>query len=249
MLQNVKYILYFINMTFRFSVLFFLIACIGIPGEVVCDSAGAQGSIEISEEDDVKAVLDAFNESVGNEAKKKFEAAEKANQEGRMQESYLLMRQAIMLDALKVEEGTISDEKILSLKDQMSSDEKKNWIKRFNQEGNRLAGLGFYDLAEDEYEKVFLLDPENRTASQNIDRLKRKFIKEQKQELDEQGKLIDQRINERVEIYINQAEELIQVQDYQAAKRTLERLLTLKPKNKKAKKMLKAIKHQLEATN
>lgn len=233
-------------MNTRWLPLVFLIICTNVSGYFWVCEARAQTAEQISEQEDLKSVLDAFNQSVELEAKKKIEEAEQAERTGNLQESQGLIREAMMLETLKVEEGRITEEKLLALKDQMSSSEKKNWMKRFIQEGDRLANLGLYDMAVDEYEKVFLLEPENRKASQRIDRMKKQFLKEQGQILKEQGKQIDQELKRKVDIYLNQVEELVRAGNYSSAKRTLERLMTLDKKNKNAKKLMKLINEKIK---
>ncbi|MBI4972116.1 MAG: hypothetical protein HZC17_09875 [Candidatus Omnitrophica bacterium] len=199
-----------------------------------------------TEVEDTKAALDAFNRSVEDEVKKKIQDAEAAEREGKFRKSQNLMRQAMLLETLKVDEGRISEEKILALKDQMSSREKKDWMNRFVQEGDRLASFGLYDLAVDEYEKVFLFEPENAQASRRIDRIRKKFIKEETQSLKEEGRKVDEEVNRHSEIYLNQARELIQGKDFESAKKVLEHALELDKKNKEAKKLLKEVRGKLE---
>lgn len=198
------------------------------------------------ETDASKAAVDAFNKTIEEEAKKKIERAEAAEKAGRIQGAQSLMKQAMMLEALRIEDGRISEEKILALKDQMPARERKDWMKRFLQEGDNLANLGLYDLAVDEYEKVFLFEPENKEASKRIDRLRKKFIKEETQSMKEEGRVIDEQVAEHSALYIGQAEELIKEKDYSSAKRILERVLVLDKKNKKAKKLLKEVKAKLK---
>ena len=199
-----------------------------------------------AEAEDTKAAVDAFNVSIEEEAKKKIELAEEAEQAGRFQEAQSLMKQAMMLETLRIDEGRISEEKILALKDQMSNRERKDWIKRFLSEGDKLANLGLYDLAVDEYEKVFLFEPESKDASKRIDRLRKKFIKEETQTLKKEGREIDEQVAEHSALYTRQAEELIKEKDYSSAKRMLERVLVLDKKNKKARKLLKQVNANLK---
>lgn len=189
--------------------------------------------------ENVESALDAFNEELEREAEMKIEKAHQAEKEGNIREAQMLYREALMLASLKVEEGRLSEARLLSMKDSMPRDEKKDWIERFMREGNRLARLGLYDLAVDEYEKVFLLEPTNVKASQKIDQLKKRFLKEEKQAFEEQGKRIEEELQHRIEIYLTRAEELIQLKDYGSARRLLEQMLVLDPKNKRAKRLLK----------
>ncbi|GEM_PF-2835309 len=184
-------------------------------------------------------VISAFNQSIDEEAKHKIQEAEEAERGGNIRKSQMLIRQAMLLETLRVEEEKTSEEKLIALRDQMPEGEKKEWIKRFISEGDQLARLGLYDIAVDEYEKVFLLDPENHKASDRIDRLRKQFIKEQHATLKEQDKVFEEDYKKRTEILLNQANELMDAGNYSSAKRTLERLLAVEPKNKKAKKLLK----------
>ena len=187
--------------------------------------------------------LENFNRTVDREVEIKMQESEKAKSEGDHQEAYRLYREATFLAALKVEEDS-SDVQLVSLKDQLSDDEKKSWIQRLMREGDRLVSLGYYDLAVDEYEKVFLLDYDNPAASKQIDNVKRQFLKEQHQSFKEEGKSIDRELKQRAELLIDAANELIRDHQYDSARRQLEKVLDLDPKNKKARKLLKVVQNK-----
>ncbi len=185
------------------------------------------------------------NESIEIESDKKIQDANQAYKEGRFREARKLFREALYLSSLRIEEPRMTEEKILALKDQMTSKDLKFWKKRFMKEGDRLGEQGLYDLAVDEYEKVFLLDPANVKASKKIDRLRNRFIQEQKELLQEQDGLIDEEIERRVKVYLERVDELVEIRSYSQARRLLSRVLVLDPKSKQAKKKQKEIKRLL----
>ena len=187
--------------------------------------------------------LQNFNRTVDREVELKMQESEKAKSEGDHPKAYRLYREATFMAALKVEDDT-SDVQLVSLKDHLSDDEKKSWIKRLMREGDRLVSLGYYDLAVDEYEKVFLLDYDNPAASKQIDNVKRQFLKEQKQSFKEEGESIDRELKQRADILVDATNGLIRDHQYGSAKRQLEKVLDLDPKNKKAKKLLKVIQNK-----
>lgn len=197
---------------------------------------------QASEEDETrKSVLEAFNQSVDQEVAGRIQESEEAEKQGNEPRARELLREAMILESLKAEEKSMSEEKILALKENMAAGEKKVWIDRFIKEGDRLAGLGLYDSAVEEYEKVFLLDSGHGKASERIDILKKQFIEEEKRVLDEEVRAVEQELKQRVTVYLNQAEELIKAGNVESARRVLERLLVLDSRNKKAKNLLRSI--------
>jgi len=186
----------------------------------------------------VEAGIQDINESIEQESDKKVIEANEAYARGDFVEARELFKEAIYLSNLQIEEARVIDERVLSYKDELSKQDKKFWIERFIGQGDRLRDLGFYDRAAEEYEKVFLIDANNGKASKRIDKLRNRFIKEKKEELQLEDELIQKEIDRRVDIYMARVEELIEQDKKETAERLLRRILVLSPKNRKAKKIL-----------
>ncbi|MBI4398137.1 MAG: hypothetical protein HY586_03330 [Candidatus Omnitrophica bacterium] len=202
----------------------------------------ALGNHETLSEANAEKAVRAFNQSINEEVRLKIAQAERAGQAGDAGSVRMLLRQAMLLETLRIDEEKTSEEKLISLQGQMSRDEKKEWIRRFLVEGDRLAGLGLYDLAVEEYEKVFLLEPDHRKASGRIDAAKRNFIKNQKQIWKDEDRWIEEQYQKRTEMLLGQVEQFIGAKNYSSARRLLERLMRLEPRNKRAKELWRKLK-------
>jgi len=138
--------------------------------------------------------------------------------------------------------GNILDREIERQKEQvlpqaveeMPNQEKRDEVKTWLERSETLFAANQYDLALFTAEKVFLYDAENSAASELIDRIKGKAIKEGKADTLFIHKMYKEEIADRLEQYRSQAEEFAAHGQFGQAKFTAEKVLMLEPEDPKA---------------
>ncbi len=130
--------------------------------------------------------------------------------------------------------------------EEMSADDKSGEIKTWLERSRSLFDANQYDLALFAAEKVFLYDADNSTASELIDRIKAKALKEGKADTLFVHKMYKEEIADRLEQYRAQAEELVNQGQLGQAQFTAEKVLMLEPEDPKALAILQKIYSKME---
>ncbi len=118
--------------------------------------------------------------------------------------------------------------------EEMDDDEKQNEIKTWMERSRALFAAKQYDLALFAAEKVFLYDGESAIASELIDQIKAKALKEGKAETLFVHKMYKEEISDRLQQYRQQAEDLVTKGQFGQARFTVEKVLLLEPEDPQA---------------
>jgi len=132
--------------------------------------------------------------------------------------------------------------------EEMNADDKQDEIKTWLERSRTLFGVNQYDLALFAAEKVFLYDPNNSAASELIDQIKDKALKEGKADTLFIHKMYKEEIADRLEQYRAQAEDLAMQGQFGQAQFTAEKILMLEPEDPKALNILQKILSHVDRT-
>ena len=125
--------------------------------------------------------------------------------------------------------------------EEMNADDKQDQIKTWLERSRALFNVNQYDLALFAAEKVFLYDAENSVASELIDQIKAKALKEGKADTLFIHKMYKNEIADRLEQYRAQAEDLAAQGQLGQAQFTAEKILMLEPEDPKALAILQKV--------
>jgi Flp pilus assembly protein TadD len=125
--------------------------------------------------------------------------------------------------------------------EEMSADNKQDQIKTWLERSRALFNANQYELALFAAEKVFLYDANDSTASELIDQIKAKALKEGKADTLFIHKMYKNEIADRLEQYRTQAEDLVAQGQLGQAQFTAEKILMLEPEDPKALSILQKI--------
>lgn len=125
--------------------------------------------------------------------------------------------------------------------EEMNEDDKEDQIKTWLERSRALFNVNQYDLALFAAEKVFLYDADNNAASELIDQIKGKALKEGKADTLFIHKMYKNEIADRLEQYRIQAEELAAQGQLGQAQFTAEKILMLEPEDPKALSILQKV--------
>lgn len=125
--------------------------------------------------------------------------------------------------------------------EEMNADDKRDQIKTWLERSRALFNASQYDLALFAAEKVFLYDANDSAASELIDQIKAKALKEGKADTLFIHKMYKNEIADRLEQYRTQAEELAAQGQLGQAQFTAEKILMLEPEDPKALSILQKI--------
>jgi hypothetical protein len=132
--------------------------------------------------------------------------------------------------------------------EELSDSEKQSMIRELLAEGDRYADEKNYNLANAAYESIFLLDHEHEGASERIDRLKKRMLKEGKSETDLVTRVYDSEIDMRVRTYLKQAKEFMETGRVGQSRLALQKLLLINPLHEEAEKLYKKLNEETEET-
>ncbi|MDD5225973.1 MAG: hypothetical protein PHV97_02170 [Candidatus Omnitrophica bacterium] len=132
--------------------------------------------------------------------------------------------------------------------EEMNADDKENQIKTWLERSRALFNANQYDLALFAAEKVFLYDAENSVASELIDQIKAKALKEGKADTLFIHKMYKNEIADRLEQYRAQAEDLAAQGQLGQAQFTAEKILMLEPEDPKALSILQKVLSRKDGT-
>ncbi len=123
----------------------------------------------------------------------------------------------------------------------MTNGERKETVSFFMKRGERLLKKKLYDEAVEELEKAFVIDPLNKEASQKIDAIKNRFIREKKKEWKGKAAQYNEEFSERLEYSLNTVRRLIKEERFMEAKVMLNRMAFVDPENKTIRKLMKKV--------
>ncbi|MFA7255834.1 MAG: hypothetical protein WC133_07085 [Candidatus Omnitrophota bacterium] len=132
--------------------------------------------------------------------------------------------------------------------EEMNADDKQDQIKTWLERSRALFNANQYDLALFAAEKVFLYDAENSAASELIDQIKGKALKEGKADTLFIHKMYKNEIADRLEQYRTQAEDLAAQGQLGQAQFTAEKILMLEPEDPKALAILQKVLSRRDGT-
>jgi tetratricopeptide (TPR) repeat protein len=132
--------------------------------------------------------------------------------------------------------------------EEMNADDKQDQVRTWLDRSRALFNANQYDLALFAAEKVFLYDTENSAASELIDQIKSKALKEGKADTLFIHKMYKNEIADRLEQYRTQAEDLAAQGQLGQAKFTAEKILMLEPEDPKALSILQKVLSRMDRT-
>lgn len=132
--------------------------------------------------------------------------------------------------------------------EEMNADDKRDEIKTWLERSRALFDANQYDLALFAAEKVFLYDSNNGIASELIDKIKGKALKEGKADTLFIHKMYEEEISDRLEQYRAQAEDLATQGQLGQARFTAEKILMLEPEDPKALAILQKVLSRMNET-
>jgi tetratricopeptide (TPR) repeat protein len=147
----------------------------------------------------------------------------------------------LMADILDKEIERQKEHLLPQAAEEMNTADKQDEIKPWLERSRSLFSVNQYDLALFAAEKVFLYDAENSMASELIDQIKAKALKEGKADTLFIHKMYEDEIADRLEQYRTQAEELAVDGKFGQAQFTAEKILMLEPEDPKALSILQKI--------
>jgi tetratricopeptide (TPR) repeat protein len=147
----------------------------------------------------------------------------------------------LMADILDKEIERQKEHLLPQAAEEMDTDDKQDEIKTWLERCRALFAANQYDLALFAAEKVFLYDAENNAASELIDQIKAKALKEGKADTLFIHKMYKNEIADRLEQYRTQAEELADRGQWGQAQFTAEKILMLEPEDPKALSILQKV--------
>ena len=132
--------------------------------------------------------------------------------------------------------------------EEMNADDKQDQIKTWLERSHALFEVNQYDLALFAAEKVFLYDANNDAASELIDQIKGKALKEGKADTLFIHKMYKNEIADRLEKYRTEAEGLAAQGQLGQAQFTAEKILMLEPEDPKALSILQKVLSRKDGT-
>lgn len=128
-----------------------------------------------------------------------------------------------------------------SVKDELTREERKTMIDQLLREGDQYLATKNYNLANQAYESVFLLEPNHAVASKRIDRLKKEMLGEGRSEAELVARVYDTELQERIGQYLERARELMAKGKWGQARFALQKLLLLNPLHEEANRLYQEV--------
>ena len=122
--------------------------------------------------------------------------------------------------------------------------EQADQIKTLMERGKSLYQMGAYDEAARTIESIFEFDPYNAQASQLLDEIQSRAVREGKDEISGRSAIVHAEVESRVLTYKTQAKTWIQEGKWGAARLAVEKILMLQPEDEEALKMLEDVKSE-----
>jgi tetratricopeptide (TPR) repeat protein len=154
----------------------------------------------------------------------------------------------LMADILDKEIERQKEQLLPQAIEEMNGDDKQDAIKTWLERSRTLFAADQYDLALFAAEKVFLYDSNNIVASELIDQIKGKALKEGKADTLFIHKMYKEEIADRLEQYRVEAEDLTSQGRFGQAQFTAEKILMLEPEDPKALAVLQKVLSHMDRT-
>jgi tetratricopeptide (TPR) repeat protein len=132
--------------------------------------------------------------------------------------------------------------------EEMNAEDKQDEIRTWLERSRSLFAVNQYDLALFAAEKVFLYEADNSAASELIDQIKGKALKEGKADTLFIHKMYKEEIADRLEQYRAEAEDLAAQGQFGQARFTAEKILMLEPEDPKALSILQKVMSHVDRT-
>lgn len=140
----------------------------------------------------------------------------------------------LMADILDKEIERQKEHLLPQAAEEMGADEKRTEVKTWMERSRALFQAKQYDLALFAAEKVFLYDNENSDASELIDQIRAKALKEGKADTLFIHKMYKEEIADRLQQYRQQAEDFVARGQFGQARFVVEKILLLEPEDPQA---------------
>ncbi|OQA57210.1 MAG: hypothetical protein BWY42_00656 [Candidatus Omnitrophica bacterium ADurb.Bin277] len=132
--------------------------------------------------------------------------------------------------------------------EEMNRDERSAQAKTWIERSKALLERGEYDLALFAAEKVFIYESDNSQASDVIDQIKERAIKEGKADMLFLNKIYEEEISDRLDRYRGEAQDFARQGHYGQARFSVEKILLLEPEDPQALKIHQSILQQEKAS-
>ncbi len=225
---------------------------LAVEGEFVAGQARRKNERQIAreiEEDTMRLKFLDTMDRIDREIRELTEEGNAFYQKEDLAEANIRYRRVMALQAERqtITEGLIEKLKVrqtASLDDSTLSAAQAKRVKTelLMKDAGRLEANGEWNKAAELYESVFTLDPLNSEASRGIDRMKKKFLADQKKKDKVGGERLDADLKGRVDFYLEQAERAKSEGELDVAKVFAEQALTLDQGNRRARGILELIK-------
>jgi len=152
--------------------------------------------------------------------------------------------EAQMLMALILDKEIARHKELIAheiIAEELTADEVRSEIRTWLERSETLFQRGQYDFALFAAEKVFIYDPAHAGASELIDEIKVKALKEGKADTLFVSKMYREEIAERIVSYGNLADVFLRDGRVNQARFTVEKVLLLEPENPQALKLLQDV--------
>ncbi len=154
----------------------------------------------------------------------------------------------LMADILDKEIERQKEQLLPQAVEEMNGGDKQDAIKTWLERSRALFAANQYDLALFAAEKVFLYEADNAAASDLIDQIKGKALKEGKADSLFIHKMYKEEIADRLEQYRGEAEDLASQGRFGQAQFTAEKILMLEPEDPKALAVLQKVLSHMDRT-
>jgi len=221
---------------------------VAVEGEFVANQGRAKNETMIAreiEEDQMRQKFLDTMDRIDRETQSLTEEGNALYQKGSLTEANLKYKRVLALQAERqaITEGLIGTLKARQVKAHeegtpADAQARKAKVELLMKEAGDFEKKGEWDQAAERYESVFTLDPLNSEASRGIDRMKKRFLTEQKKKDQVKGKELEARLKGKVDFYISQAEKAEGNKQPDIARVFLRQALDLDQGNRKVKGML-----------
>lgn len=125
--------------------------------------------------------------------------------------------------------------------EEFNREEKNEEVRTWLERSDSFYQIGHYDQAIEAAEKVFLYDPDNRQASERIDRIKTEMLRTGKKTYLDQRMIAQEEIKGRVERYREQTRKAMERGYWGLARLSIEKILLLSPEDPEGLRLQEAL--------
>lgn len=151
-------------------------------------------------------------------------------------------RKAMIIEkGAEIAEQKETESALVDMGGEVTAERKGEIIDEILKRGDFFLEAGKYDLAVEQYEQVFLVEPLNKDASERIDTARDRFIEEKKAEIEAEYRMVEKKEEAEVNAYLDRVRTLIKEGRNAEALILVKKVLVIQPKNKEAKKYLEEV--------